>query len=473
MVSVAEAMERIKSDPRGCIEPSVAEGVCRELGLEWAETELTPPVTLGLLARQVLAGNVSNPELLRAARAGVTPAAYCTAKGRLPVEAVREVARRVCGAAERWAERAGGAAWRWKGRRTWHVDGSSFSMPDTPELQAAFGQSGQQKAGCGFPVAHLLCLFDALTGFVRDVVVSPLRTADVAVASLLHPLLRAGDVLVGDTAFGSYFHLALLAAAGVFGVFPSHQKRVVSFRPHRAYNDGKKKKKGKPKEGGKPKKALPTSRWVRRLGKGDQVVEYFKPDGRPAWMTREQYDAAPASVEVREIRRRVYLAGHRPRVLTIVTTLLDAATYPADDVVALAKGRWSVETHLAELKTTMGMDVLRCRSVDGVTRELWAFLLVYNLVQVVVMAASRRQRVARDRVSFADALYWVRHAEAGDELPDLLLVPYRPERLEPRAIKRRPKEYDRLNKPRAVMRRQLKRKPRKAKKPDAPASKAA
>src|SRR3954451_24037431 len=117
MVSVAEALERIKSDPRGCIEPSVAEGVCREMGLEWAETTLTPPVTLGLLARQVLKGNVSNPELLREARLGVTPAAYCTAKGRLPLEAVRGLARRVCDAAERRAGRAGGGAWRWKGQR--------------------------------------------------------------------------------------------------------------------------------------------------------------------------------------------------------------------------------------------------------------------------------------------------------------------------------------------------------------------
>ena len=148
---------RIKDDPQAVLAPSVAEGVCRELGLEWKNTPLTPPVTLALLTQQVLHGNVSNAELLRLSGLNLTTAAYCTAKGRLPVEAVQQVSRRVGDAAVQAAGLQ--EPYRWKGHRTWHCDGSSFSMPDTPDLQQRYGQPAAQRPGCGFPVGHLLCLF--------------------------------------------------------------------------------------------------------------------------------------------------------------------------------------------------------------------------------------------------------------------------------------------------------------------------
>lgn len=442
MASITAALEQIKHDPRSVISPSVAQNVCWELGLQWRETPLTPPVTLALLAQQVLAGNVSNPELVRMAGLQTTPEAYCIAKGRLPLEAVQEVSRRVCDAAERSVDSR--CEHLWRGHRTWHVDGSSFSMPDTPALQAHFGQPGRQKPGCGFPVAHLLCLFNAGTGLIREVVASPLRTHDLRNVPHLHPHLRAGDVLIGDTAFGSYFHLAALKQQGVFGVFPNHQKRIVNFRPGRKHV--------KPGHG----KGQPTSRWVRKLGKDDQLVEYFKPPACPKWMSPEQYDAADESIVVREIRRTVYRNGYRPRVVLIVTMLLDPVAYPADSIVELLKGRWDVEGNLRHLKTTMGMEVLRCKSVEGVQKELWAFALIYNLVRIIMLEASTKQKVPLDRISFADALYWMRHAKPGGTMPNLIVNPRRPGRVEPRAIKRRPKEYDRLNKPRAEMRKALK-----------------
>jgi hypothetical protein len=443
MVSIAAAVARIKEDPRVAIEVSVAQGVCEELGMQWMETSLTPPVTLSLLAQQVLLGNVSNPELVRAAGMDVTAAAYCTAKGRLPLEAVSQMSRRVCDAAERSA----GVQHQWLGHDTWHLDGSTTSMPDTPQLQKEFGQPTGQAKGCGFPMAHILCLFGAVTGLIRDLIISPLYTHDLSQTPLIHPSLRAGAVVIADAAFGSFFHLAALSAGSVFGVFPSHQKRIVSFRPHRSFNQ----------PGNKPLKGRPTSRWLKGLGHLDQLVEYFKPATRPDWMSQEEYDAAPASLIVREIRRKVRVNPWRSQVVVIVTTLLDARKYPADEVVALSKQRWNVEVNLRHLKTTMGMEVLRCQTVEGVKKELWAFTLIYNLARVIMMEAAERQSVPLDRISFADALYWMRHAKPGDPMPDLIVNPHRPGRVEPRVIKRRPKKYEWMTQPREVLRKALRR----------------
>jgi hypothetical protein len=442
--SIAAALERIKDDPHACIGLPVIENVCVELGLQWRDTQLTPPVTIALLAQQVLAGNVSNPELIRRAGLKVTAGAYCTAKGRLPLEAVEQISRRVCAAAARAGD--GAEDYRWRGHRTWHVDGSSFSMPDTPELQKRFGQSGRQKPGCGFPVAHLLCLFDASSGLVRDVVVSPLRTHDLAPTPRLHPHLGLGDILIGDTAFGSFFHLAALQKQGAFGVFPNHQARIVNFRPGRKHAPrGKKRRPGQP-----------SSRWVKKLGKDDQLVEYFRPIQCPSWMNREEYAASPRSIIVREIRRTIYRRGFRPMTIVIVTTLLDPAIYPADEIVALLGERWDVETNLRHLKTTMRLELLRCQSVAGVLKELWTFMLIYNLVRLIMMEAAERQKVPPNRISFADTLYWMRYARPGDGLPNLIVNPDRPDRAEPRAIKRRPKKYALITKPRDEMRKALK-----------------
>ena len=392
----------------------------------------------------MLHGNVSNPELIRLAGLEITPAAYCTAKGRLPVEAVAQVSRRVGDA----AVRASGVdeEHRWKGHRTWHMDGSTFSMPDAPELQEQYGQPGAQKPGCGFPVAHILCLFGAITGLIRDLIISPLRTHDLAAAPQVHPQLCAGDIVIADTAFGSFFHIAMLLARGVLAVFPSHQKRIVSFRINRKH------RRPRSRHGDK---GLPTSRWLKHLGRHDQLVEYLKP-ARSKGMDLEQYQQMPESIVVREIRRTVRRKGFRPLTVTLVTTLLDAELYPADEIVKLSGQRWTVEVNLRHLKTTMKMEVLRSQTCEGIERELWSFVLICNLVRVIMMEAARRQQVALDRISFADALYWMRHARPGQPLPDLLVNPHRPDRIEPRAIKRRPKAYARLSKPRAVMRKRLK-----------------
>jgi len=202
---------------------------------------------------------------------------------------------------------------------------------------------------------------------------------------------------------------------------------------------------------------MPRSRWVKSLGHDDQVVEWFKPKGRPRWMTREQFAALPDSITVRELRRGVQRPGGAGAVtLTMVTTLTDHRAYGAKALLGLRLRRWDVETDIGHLKTTMNLDVLRCQTEDGVRKEVAVFCLVYNLVRMVMLEAARRQEVPVSRISFADALRWVRHAKPGDAMPDLHVNPHRPGRAEPRCKKRRPKQYDLMNKPRDQLRRGLK-----------------
>jgi hypothetical protein len=329
------------------------------------------------------------------------------------------------------------------------LDGSSLSMADTPELQAHFGQPTNQAKGCGFPVAHLLAFFHAGTGLLLEVIAAPLRSHDLSGINAIVPLLSAGDVLVADRGFCSFAHLALLMAQGVHAVFRLHQKQIVDFTPGRAH--------ARPGQKRGPK-GLPRSRWIRACGLQDQVVEYFKPGQRPEWMSAEQYQALPESIVVRELRYRIETPGFRTQAITLVTTLIDAEVYPADALAELYGTRWRVEEDLKALKQTMKMDVLKCKRVTGVLKELTVYALAYNLVRVTMCRAAGRQGVEADRVSFIDALRWLQEAEEGEEMPELVVNPLRPGRYEPRVRKRRPKQYPVMTKPRAELRKLLREK---------------
>jgi hypothetical protein len=264
----------------------------------------------------------------------------------------------------------------------------------------------------------------------------------------VHAHLEPGDVLVGDESFSAYAHLAMLTRSGLHGLFPLHRRRVVDFTKGRPYSTARC---GRERVAGTPR-----SRWIKSLGKEDQLVEYFKPPEVPAWMSRAEFDALPDSIVVRELRRTVCRPGLGSVTLSMVTTLLDPAAYPASQLLELRLRRWDVETNLRHLKITMNMDVLRCKTERGVRKELAVFCLVYNLVRVVMLEAARRQQVPVVRVSFADALKWTRHARPGQTMPELIVNPRRPDRVEPRCKKRRPKQYDLMNKPRDVLRKRLK-----------------
>jgi hypothetical protein len=446
MVSITSALSSINSSPLSLFAPGRVEQLAREHGHAFRDSPLGPAQTVAMFMRQVIAGNVSLTETCRIAGSQVSPQAYCRARQRLPLAVLHGLFGDL---QDRLAPETRCDAHLWHGHRVMLVDGSSFSTPDTPELRTHFGAASGQAPGCGFPVAHLLVLFCASTGLLLNVWASPRNTSDVGLTDEAHLLMEEGDVLVGDDSFSGYGHIASLVARGLHGVFPVHHLRKVDFRPGRAHCAGGKGG-GKRAVAGRVK-----SGWIMSLGKRDQVVEYFKPKQCPTRMSREQFEALPESVRVREIRRRVRLPTGRRVTVTVVTTLLDAERYPADEVVGLRLRRWEVETNLAHLKTTMKLDVLRSRSVEGTLKELAVIALIYNLVRVVMLGAARAQGADVRRISFKDAYEWLRHARAGEALPGLRVNPHRPERLEPRCRKRRPKQYDLMNKPRAELRREL------------------
>jgi hypothetical protein len=321
-------------------------------------------------------------------------------------------------------------------------------MPDTPALQEAFGQPTEQRPGCGFPVARLLGLFHAGTGVLLKLVVAPLLTHDLAHVQAVHPSLQPGDVLVADRGLCSYAHLALLAQAGLHAVLRVGARQIVDFTPGRPFV--------KPSVRRTPAvKGIPRSRWLAALGVHDQLVAWLKPKTCPSWLTREALAALPETLVLREVRYGIGRPGFRTRQVTLVTTLLDAEVYRVADLADLYRQRWQVETSLAHLKTTMQMDVLHCKTVPGVLKELTVFAIVYNLVRMIMCQAATLQRIGVDRISFVDALRWLGAPSTGVPLGALTINPVRPHRVEPRVKKRRPKSFPFMVKPRQALRQQL------------------
>jgi hypothetical protein len=417
--------------------------ICRDLGYTWRDRILDPVTTVHVFLLQILHGNTACSAMSRLAGVAFTAAAYCAARSRLPLAVFQQLLQRVCDALCPDLDATG----RWRGHRTWSMDGSSFSMSDTPELQAHFGQPSGQAKGCGFPVAHMLALFHAGTGLLLQVVASSLHTNDLRHVAVMHAEMTAGDILLADRAFTSFAHLALLLKRKIHAVFRCHQNQIVNFRVGRKHTGQR-----------KPRKGLPRSRYVRRLGRWDQLVEYTKPTKKPVWMDEATWATLPETLLLRELRYLTRQRGHRTRVITLVTTLLDPEAYPATELAKLYLSRWQIEVNFRHLKTTMGMEVLHCQSVAGVLKEMYMFAIAYNLIRLVMLEASRRQEVPLDRISFIDALRWLRDTKPDTPMTPLVVNPARPDRIEPRVIKRRMKEFPLMKKPREKLRKDLSRK---------------
>jgi hypothetical protein len=409
----------------------------------------TPAVTLWAFVAQALSAGkscvaaVARVLVLRVAL-GLPPCsantgAYCKARAKLSEGFLRELTYLVGDAVEDQAT----DGWRWRDRRVLLADGCEVTAADTPENQKAYPQPSSQKPGLGFPMIRLVVLLTFATAGLVGAACGPHQgkeTGETALFRALLDRLRPGDVVVADRYYCSYWMVALLRQRGVDAVFRLHQRRDDDFRRGR------------------------------RLGPGDHVVAWAKPQ-RPEWLDEETYAGLPDELTIREVRFRVETPGYRPEGIVAATTLCDARDYSKGDIADLYHRRWHVELDIRAIKQTLKMDQLVCKTPAMVRRELWAHLLGYNLVRKVMAEAARVRGLSPRQVSFAgavqtlEAFRWLllcSRDEAHGRAYQALLVALgthevgdRPGRCEPRKVKRRPKQYGRLTKPRAEARAEL------------------
>jgi len=355
---------------------------------------------------------------------------YCTARGQLPEEACSRLARET----GYQVDDAAPADWLWLGRRVLAVDGSTVTMPDTEENQAEYPQSSSQAPGCGFPIARIVVIFSLAVGAVLDAAIGKCQgkqTGENSLFRTLHGTLREGDVVLADRYFSGWYDLALLQQQGVDLVIRKHQLRRTDFR------------------------------LGLRLGPDDQLVCWRKPQ-RPDWMSHEQYAALPNVLTLREVRIRVTQRGFRTRSLVVVTTLLDPDAYPASQIASLYRRRWQAELDLRSLKVVLQMGHLRCKTPERVRNEFYMHLVAYNLIRELIATAAFDAEVSPWTISFKGTLQTINHFAplltsriATIDWCEALLgaiasheVGNRPDRIEPRVLKRRPKQYDLMNRPR-------------------------
>jgi hypothetical protein len=319
--------------------------------------------------------------------------------------------------------------WRWKGRVVKLVDGTGLSMPDTPNNQASYPQPSSQASGVGFPLARLVGIICLSSGAVIDVAMGPFCGKGNSEHGLFRSLMEtfhAGEVMLADALYCSYWLVAGLQSLGVDVLFEQHGSRRTDFRRGN------------------------------RLGARDHIVTWTKPAQRPSWMSMKQYEDYPDELSVRETRvsKRV-----------LVTTMKDAREVRKDELSELYKKRWHVELDFRNIKTTLGMDVLRCCTSEMVEKELWVNLLAYNLIRLLMAQAASESGLQPREISFKHTvqiwLQWLKVGRAGLQSPHretlLLLIAqvrvgHRPGRIEPRARKRRPKPYPWLKVPRETAR---------------------
>jgi hypothetical protein len=402
------------------------------------ERRYPPTETLSMFLAQALSADRScqkavDDAAVKRLAAGMAPSsthtgAYCRARMRLPTQMVTTLTQYVGRSVSEHAP----AAWHWRGRPVRLVDGTTMRMPDTPANQAAYPQPRSQKPGLGFPLCRMVGLVCLGSGALLNAAVGRYRGKGGDEQSLLRSIvdtLERGDLLVGDAFYATYFLLCTLRERGIDAVFEQHgsRQRTTDFRRGQ------------------------------RLGVRDHLIVLPKPVLKPDWMSQADYEQAPPSLTVRELR-----TGGK----TLVTTLLCPKHTDKAALKSLYRSRWHVELDLRNIKTTLGMERLSCQTPAMTLKEIWVYLLAYNLIRLMMaQAASLADRLPR-QLSFKHTVQiwiaWTQHAQRIDHHNDKLCglfvliaqqrVGDRPGRIEPRALKRRPALYPLLTKPRAVAR---------------------
>ena len=410
-------------------------------GLRWAHPSANgsfpPGRTFWLFLWQVLSADRSCREVVQAflACCAVTgeekepspnTAAYCKARQRLASRPIRAAHEALCQHIETPAR----TQRRWCGRNVKVVDGSGLSMPDTAANQERYPQSKTQKPGCGFPELGMVALFSLTTGAMLDYAFGNRHTHERTLFRSLWDTLARGDIVLADRGFCGFAEFYYLLQRGIDSVMRLHQRRTKGVRI------------------------------LKRLGAGDTLVQWTKSKVQPKWLTKEQWEALPDTLIVRHITLTPTCPGFRTKKITVATTLLDPNDYPPAAIAELYRRRWLCELYLRDIKISLGMDILRCKTPDMVEKEVAMHVIAYNLIRLILLDAATQAGIAPERISFKGTVQtlrqWLPRLDTLEPLEYLSLyprmlraiarapVPNRPGRVEPRARKRRPKNYQLL-----------------------------
>ena len=362
--------------------------------------------------------------------------AYCKARAKLPEKFLRRLTYQVGNGVEDEAP----DKWRWRKRRTMLLDGFEIVLDDTAANQQEYPQPNSQQPGLGFPMMRVVVFLAFATAVVAGAAIGPYagkETGETALFRQLLDQLRADDILVGDRYYCSYFMIALAQQCGADAAFRLHQKRHYDFRRGR------------------------------RLGRNDHIVLWWRPE-RPDWMDEATYARMPETLTIREVRFTIDEPGCRSREMIVATTLLDDREYSSADIADLYHQRWHAELDIRAIKEILSMEMIHCKTPAMSRKALWAHLLGYNLVRKAAAQAALTKGLAPRQISFAgtvqilEAFSWILIAAANEQRASMYSelfaaiathqVGDRPDRIEPRRLKRRHDKYQHLGMPRAQAR---------------------
>lgn len=361
---------------------------------------------------------------------------FCTARKKLDIQTLAEIFDHTAGYPERRAENG-----RLNGRRVIVVDGTGVSMPDTPENQGIWPQTISQKPGCGFPSARICACFSLASGALLSYAIGNKKSHELPLFRQQWETFKPGDVFLGDKGFCSYFDIAKLEHQGVDSVVTLARRA-----PLRGAGS------------------------LKKLGPDDLLIAWQRPRYTDKLSySKQEWEQLPESLTLRQIRVTVPYPGFRVRHFYIVTTLLDADQYPTGALADLYFQRWDVELFFRDIKTTMGMDVLRCQTPEMIRKEVLMHFIAYNCIRRLMGEAAKEADISFRAVSFKGSLQalrnWEPHLNQGKltriERSRLIADLYeamtdtpirkRSGRSEPRCRKRRPKNYELMTRPRHEM----------------------
>ena len=439
------------------LDPADLQRTCDRLGVRFgqgADDIWTPVLTLWAFLWQVVSSSKSCAAAVARALSwrlalglpvcSANTGAYCKARLKLPVALFEHLG----GTLGARLEQQAAEHWLWQGRRVKVLDGTTVTAPDTEANQCEFPQRDHLPPGGGFPLVRLVVLFGLASAACLDARLGPYLGKGSGETTLARPLLQQlqpGEVLLADRIFATYWILAGVLATGADAVLRLHA--------HRQRDGGTR-----------------ASRLERRLGEQDNLIVWLKPR-RPEWMDEQTYSTMPQQLQLRIVWRRIEVPGFRTQEVTLVTTLRDESEYPAEQLLLLYRRRWEAELHLRSLKQTMKMEHLSCKSAEMLRKEVWAHLLGYNLTRQAQVQAALDQGRLPWHLSFAgtrdllremrEQLTWSEQGHRAEVLRALWVavgqrkIVERPNRVEPRRVRRGPKAYPRLRQPRQQARQQL------------------